>query len=207
VWSSLIYDYLSRQKLSGTHMKSFTAKQIACPRPEELKVRPAWGDTSLAVFIRSRALELTYFSSARLRDLARRRHGSPHHDLWDAVALVMSALSRPGGDPRLLVAGLQHPENKELRQRLHDGTARLDDLHQSLLRTAIGSGHFMVAAARRIANPTPGSPRSSTTRSDSEDLRFVLEVVERCETLSGQIVGEEGRGGGVGGYSGGCDHA
>jgi hypothetical protein len=47
-----------------------------------------------------------YFSSARLRDLARRRHGSPHHDLWDAVALVMSALSRPGGEPRLGLPGL-----------------------------------------------------------------------------------------------------
>jgi hypothetical protein len=47
-----------------------------------------------------------YFSSARLRDLARRRYGSPHHDLWDAVALVMSALSRPGGEPRLGLPGL-----------------------------------------------------------------------------------------------------
>jgi hypothetical protein len=47
-----------------------------------------------------------YFSSARLRDLARRRHGSPHHDLWDAVALVMSALSQPRGEPRLGLPGL-----------------------------------------------------------------------------------------------------
>ncbi len=29
-----------------------------------------------------------HFSSARLRDLARRRHGTAHHDLWDGVTLV-----------------------------------------------------------------------------------------------------------------------
>ena len=47
-----------------------------------------------------------YFSSARLRDLARRRHGSAHHDLWEAVALVMTALGRPDGEPRLGLPGL-----------------------------------------------------------------------------------------------------
>jgi hypothetical protein len=47
-----------------------------------------------------------HFSSARLRELARRRHGSAHHDLWDAVALVLAALSRSDGEPRLGLPGL-----------------------------------------------------------------------------------------------------
>jgi hypothetical protein len=47
-----------------------------------------------------------YFSAARLRRLAIRRHGSAHHDLWDAVSLVMTALARPEGEPRLGLPGL-----------------------------------------------------------------------------------------------------
>lgn len=40
-----------------------------------------------------------HFSSSRLRDLARRRHGSNHHDLWQAVTLVTTALAQPDGEP------------------------------------------------------------------------------------------------------------
>jgi len=47
-----------------------------------------------------------HFSSARLRHLAVHRHGSAHHDQWDAVTLVMAALSRTAGDPRLGLPGL-----------------------------------------------------------------------------------------------------
>ncbi|MBI1377389.1 MAG: N-6 DNA methylase [Frankiales bacterium] len=48
----------------------------------------------------------SYFSSARLRRLARSRHGSAHDDLWAAVTLVLDALGRDGGDPRLGLPGL-----------------------------------------------------------------------------------------------------
>ncbi len=47
-----------------------------------------------------------HFSSRRLRRLALRRHGSPHHDLWDAVTLVLTALGRADGEPRLGLPGL-----------------------------------------------------------------------------------------------------
>ena len=47
-----------------------------------------------------------HFSAARLRRLAVRRHGSAHHDLWDAVSLVMTALGRTDGEPRLGLPGL-----------------------------------------------------------------------------------------------------
>lgn len=47
-----------------------------------------------------------HFSSRQLRDLARRRHGSHHDDLWRAVTLVMGALGRIDGEPRLGLPGL-----------------------------------------------------------------------------------------------------
>ena len=42
VWSSLIFDYVARQKLSGTHMNYFTAKQVACPTPVTFSGAPPW---------------------------------------------------------------------------------------------------------------------------------------------------------------------
>jgi superfamily II DNA or RNA helicase len=42
VWSSLIFDYVARQKLSGTHMKFFVMKQLACPMPSAFDAVPAW---------------------------------------------------------------------------------------------------------------------------------------------------------------------
>lgn len=47
-----------------------------------------------------------HFSSARLRRLAQRRHGSAHHDLWDATQLILGALGRIDGEPRLGLPGL-----------------------------------------------------------------------------------------------------
>jgi hypothetical protein len=69
VWSSLIFDYISRQKLSGSHMKYFTTKQLACPRPDSFTVRPGWCETTLESFIQPRTLELSYTSS-RIRGYA-----------------------------------------------------------------------------------------------------------------------------------------
>jgi hypothetical protein len=47
-----------------------------------------------------------YFSSARLRQLARRRRGDRHRDLWDAVQLVFDALGTEGGVPELALPGI-----------------------------------------------------------------------------------------------------
>ena len=47
-----------------------------------------------------------YFSSARLRQLARRRRGDRHGDLWDAVQLVFDALGTEGGVPELALPGI-----------------------------------------------------------------------------------------------------
>ena len=47
-----------------------------------------------------------YFSSARLRRLARRHHGGRHGDLFEAAELVFDALGTEGGVPELALAGI-----------------------------------------------------------------------------------------------------
>ncbi|GAA0276399.1 Eco57I restriction-modification methylase domain-containing protein [Cryptosporangium japonicum] len=62
VWSSLVFDYIARQKLSGTNMVYFIVKQLPCPRPADFLETPKWLNESLLNFIRPRALELSYTS-------------------------------------------------------------------------------------------------------------------------------------------------
>jgi hypothetical protein len=47
-----------------------------------------------------------YFSSARLRQLARQHRGGRHPDLWEAVQLVFDGLATEGGIPELALPGL-----------------------------------------------------------------------------------------------------
>ena len=49
---------------------------------------------------------VTYFSSARLRRMARRHRGGRHSDLFDAVELVFDALGTEGGVPELALPGI-----------------------------------------------------------------------------------------------------
>jgi hypothetical protein len=63
VWSSLVVDYICRQKLSGTHLTYGILNQLACPEPAAFEAVPAWCDASLAAFVRPRVLELTYNSN------------------------------------------------------------------------------------------------------------------------------------------------
>lgn len=83
VWSSLIFDYVSRQKISGTAMKYFTVKQLACPTPETFAAATSWHrDYTLAEWVRPYVLELAY-TSWRLRPYAEDLgdEGAPFH--WD----------------------------------------------------------------------------------------------------------------------------
>jgi len=48
----------------------------------------------------------TYFSSARLRRLARKRRGGRHTDLWEGVRLVFDGLGSEGGIPELALPGI-----------------------------------------------------------------------------------------------------
>jgi len=70
VWSSLAFDYVARQKLSGTGMKYFIVKQLACPTPAAFAEVPAWASTPLREVVLPRVLELTY-TSHRIAPYAR----------------------------------------------------------------------------------------------------------------------------------------
>lgn len=69
VWSSLLFDYVARQKLSGANMVYFIVKQLPCPEPRFFQNVPEWNDGSLDDFIRPRVLELTH-TSHRMREFA-----------------------------------------------------------------------------------------------------------------------------------------
>jgi hypothetical protein len=70
VWSSMVFDYVARQKLSGTSMAYFIVKQLPCPTPSTFDELVPWADATLAEFVRPRVLELTY-TSYRMADYAR----------------------------------------------------------------------------------------------------------------------------------------
>lgn len=80
VWSSMVFDYIARQKLSGTHMKYFTVRQLACPTPAAFEEQVSWAGATLAEFVRPRVLELTYTShrmAGYARDVRVHPIGSP----------------------------------------------------------------------------------------------------------------------------------
>ncbi|WP_341925232.1 N-6 DNA methylase [Nocardioides psychrotolerans] len=70
VWSSMVFDYVARQKLSGAGMTYFIVKQLACPTPATFTADVSWADATLADFVRPRVLELTY-TSHRMAGYAR----------------------------------------------------------------------------------------------------------------------------------------
>lgn len=69
-WSTLAFDYVARQKLSGTGMTYFIVKQLACPPPDQF-VNPApWRHSEhLETWLKPYILELAY-TSRRLRPYA-----------------------------------------------------------------------------------------------------------------------------------------
>jgi len=69
VWSSLVMDYVVRQKLSGTHMTYGVVGQLPCPLPAAFDGACAWSSEAVSNFIRARVLELT-FTSHRIRPYA-----------------------------------------------------------------------------------------------------------------------------------------
>lgn len=82
--STLVFDYVARQKLSGTGMTYFIVKQLACPAPDRF-VEPAPWRTGerLETWLRPYVLELA-FTSARLSSYAKDLgdEGPPFH--WDS---------------------------------------------------------------------------------------------------------------------------
>jgi hypothetical protein len=70
VWSSIAFDYVARQKLSGTSLNYFIVKQLACPTPATFAEPIRWHPIlALADWVRSYVLELSY-TSWRLKPYA-----------------------------------------------------------------------------------------------------------------------------------------
>ena len=95
MWSSLVFDYISRQKVSGSHMKYFVTKQLACPSPATFTRVPEWSIESLASFVRTRVLELSY-TSCRIApyaaDVAGGNPGEPFRWIPDRRAQLTAEL-------------------------------------------------------------------------------------------------------------------
>lgn len=82
-WSTLTFDYLARQKLSGSNVNQFVVKQLACPTPDTFDEATPWrADTTLSSWVRAHVLELS-FTSYRLKPYAQDLDddGPPFH--WD----------------------------------------------------------------------------------------------------------------------------
>ncbi|WP_326603461.1 Eco57I restriction-modification methylase domain-containing protein [Rhodococcus sp. PD04] len=70
LWSSMVFDYVARQKVSGTSMTYFIVKQLACPAPWLFDESTRWArEQSLADWLRPYVLELSY-TSWRLKPYA-----------------------------------------------------------------------------------------------------------------------------------------
>lgn len=80
---------------------------VAEDRGALLQPDPDGAGAGLAARLRqARDRYATYFSSARLRQLARRHRGGRHGDLFEAAQLVFDALGTEGGVPELALAGI-----------------------------------------------------------------------------------------------------
>jgi hypothetical protein len=107
VTSSIVFDYVARQKHSGANMQYFLVKQFACPAPVTFEATAAWcTENALAAWVRPYVLELSY-TSWRLRSYARDmeddgppfRWNPKRRDLLradlDAAFMHVYGLSRP----------------------------------------------------------------------------------------------------------------
>ena len=83
VWSSMAFDYVARQKISGTGMTYFIVKQIACPTPGTFAQACGWQPgCTLAEWVIPYVLELSY-TSWRLRPYAREMGDDGPPFRWD----------------------------------------------------------------------------------------------------------------------------
>lgn len=108
VWSSMVFDYIARQKISGAGMTYFVVEQLACPTPATFGEPTRWQPAStVAEWITPYVLELSY-TSWRLRAYAQDMHDSGSPFRWDPER---RALLRADLDAAFLhVYGLTRPE-------------------------------------------------------------------------------------------------
>ncbi|MCL8014229.1 DNA methyltransferase [Streptomyces sp. AS02] len=112
-----------------------------------------------------------YFSSARLRERARRRQGTAHGDQYEALRIVLDALGTEGGRPELGLPGLGGLFSRK------DADAPLDGLKLS--------NESLLAAVRHLAQVRdPGARRWRAVdyrHLDAEELGSVYESLLELE--------------------------
>ena len=107
ILSSLVADYIVRQKLSGSTMSAYYLAQIAVPSPTTFSQTPSWSGEPLSTWLHRRVLELTY-TSFRMGPYARLLgyDGPPFE--WDPERRT---LLRAEIDAAMMhVYGLERPE-------------------------------------------------------------------------------------------------
>ena len=168
VWSSLVFDYVSRQKISGANIKSFIIKQLACPIPSTFADPTPWRpDRSLAEWVTPYVLELSY-TSWRLQPYAREMKDGGTPFRWD---LERRALLRADLDAAFLhVYGLTRPEAEhvidsffvvhkyEMRDHGEYRTRRLILTAYDRMATAITGGPAWTPLAETPAGSGPRHP-------------------------------------------------
>ncbi|HEX3785689.1 MAG TPA: hypothetical protein VHX38_39055 [Pseudonocardiaceae bacterium] len=83
LWSSMVFDYVARQKISGTGMTYFIVKQIACPSPYHFARPTPWQlENTLFEWIIPYVLELSY-TSWRLQAYAQEMKDDGPPFRWD----------------------------------------------------------------------------------------------------------------------------
>ncbi|MBN3931732.1 N-6 DNA methylase [Streptomyces verrucosisporus] len=120
---------------------------------------------------RQRAAYERYFSSARLRERARRRQGTAHGDQYEALRIVLDALGTEGGRPELGLPGLGGLFSRT------EADAPLDGLRLS--------NESLLAAVRHLAQVRdPGARRWRAVdyrHLDAEELGSVYESLLELE--------------------------
>ncbi|OBF29768.1 DNA methyltransferase [Mycobacterium sp. ACS4331] len=84
LWSSAVFDFVARQKLSGTHMTYNIVKQLACPSPEVFQKPTPWRHSKhLETWLKPYVLELSY-TSRRLAPYAQDLGDTGPPFRWDS---------------------------------------------------------------------------------------------------------------------------
>ncbi|WP_260478442.1 Eco57I restriction-modification methylase domain-containing protein [Nonomuraea sp. WAC 01424] len=119
----------------------------------------------------------TYFSTARLRHIARHRRGDRHRDLWCGVLIVLNALSAEGGKPELALpelGGLYFPS----------GAPRQDASAPDFLRDCELPNDRLLTAIRllsEISDGEGGRERIAFAELSAADLGHVYESLLELE--------------------------
>jgi hypothetical protein len=108
----MVFDYIARQKISGTHMTYSVVGQLACPVPAVFAEPTPWQpDDTLAEWLTPYVLELSY-TSWRLQPYAQEMHDSGSPFRWNPQR---RALLRADLDAAFLhVYGLSRPEAEHI---------------------------------------------------------------------------------------------